>query len=80
MRTFRICGIDSLLDVDEDVLAPQFAGDLLSRHQLAMVFDEVHQELQGQAFHPHGTPAAAELKAAKVQFEFSEPNFLLGHA
>src|SRR5579859_959962 len=31
-------GIDALLDVDEDILAPQFAGDLLPRHKLAMLF------------------------------------------
>jgi hypothetical protein len=45
-----------------------------------MVVDQVHQELQRQPFQAHWAAAAGELKAAKVQFEFVEPNSLLGHA
>src|SRR5208337_2310347 len=36
-------GIDSLLDIDEHILAPQFAGDLLARDQLPPPFDQEHE-------------------------------------
>jgi hypothetical protein len=66
MLYFTDGSIDSLLDVNENILPPQRVGNLLTRHQLALVFDEKHQQLQGNAFQSHRAPAAEELKAAKV--------------
>ena len=52
-------GIDSLFDIDENILAPQGIGDLLASHQLALVFDQEHQQLQRKTFQTHGLSGAA---------------------
>src|SRR5579872_7084208 len=40
---FADSGIDPLFDIDEHILAPQCAGDLLARDQLPALFDQKHQ-------------------------------------
>src|ERR1700739_4882264 len=72
--------VNPLLHIDENILAPEFAGDLLARHQLSVSSDEEHQQLQGQSLEPNHAAAAGQLKAAKVQHEIVELDFLLGHA
>jgi len=75
---FADSGVDSLLDVDEDIFGPEFGGDLFAGHELAALFDEEHQELQGQAFEADGRAAAVELEAGVIQLEFVKTDFLVG--
>src|ERR1700689_4614401 len=37
--------VDALVDVDENILAPERAGNLLAGYELPFIFDEKHQEL-----------------------------------
>src|SRR5580698_10038456 len=60
-------GINSLFDVDEDVFAPQFVGDLLAGDQLPPLFDQEHEQLQRQALEPNRDATAAELKTTVIQ-------------
>ena len=70
-------GIDSLFDVDEHIFAPQLAGDLLAGDQLAPLLYHEHEQLQRQAFEPNRAATAAELKAAVIQLEIVETDFLI---
>src|SRR5207244_4911506 len=72
-------GIDSLFDIDENIFPAQCVGNLLASYQLALVFDQKHQQLQRKTFQTDRLPAAVELKAAKIHFEFGEANLLVGH-
>src|SRR4029077_14954331 len=69
--------IDSLFDVNEYVLAPQFTGDLLTRDQLSSLVDQEHHQLQREAFEPHRAAGTAKLKAAVIQLKFLETDFLI---
>src|SRR5579863_4388559 len=73
-------GIDSLFDVDEDVFAPERAGDLLTRDQLPLLFNQEHKQLQRQALQLHGDATVAELKTTVIQLEVVEANRLLRHS
>src|SRR5882672_3679772 len=42
--------VDTLLDVDENVLPPKRIGDLLARHQLSLLFNQEHEQLQRETF------------------------------
>ena len=70
-------GIDSLFDVNEYVFAPEFSGDLLARNQLAALFNQEHEELQGQSFKANRVATSAELKTGVIEFEIVEANFLV---
>jgi hypothetical protein len=72
-------GIDALLDVDENIFAPQNVGNLFACDQLALVVDEQHEQLQRKAFHPEGVAVAGELKTAEIQLEFGESHSFAGH-
>jgi hypothetical protein len=73
-------GIDALFDVDEDIFAaPQLGGDLLARDQSAAVFDQKHEQLQGQALQSNRDAMAAELKTSVIQLEIVEADLLLRH-
>lgn len=71
--------IDTLLYVDEDVFSPQCVGNLLAENELALILDQVHQQLQWHAFQAHRDSVAIELKLPKVEFEFSEADSLVCH-
>src|SRR5215471_1345168 len=58
--------IDSLFHVDENVFPPKQAGDLLASDQLALVVDQVHQQLQRKALEAHRLPTPVELKVTEV--------------
>src|SRR5580658_7459269 len=73
-------GINSLFDVDEHIFAPQLAGDLLARNQLAPLLDQKHEQLQRQALQANWVATAAELKASVIQLEIVEANLLLLHS
>ena len=70
------CGVDSLLDVDKNIFAPEFVGDLVTREQLSGILCQVHQELQRQTLERNRLAIARELKAAKIQFVPAELDFL----
>src|SRR3974390_2102503 len=71
--------VDSLLHVDEDILAPERVCNLLTRHQLALVVDKIHQKLQWQTFQAHTLSGPRELELSIIEFELAEANLLIRH-
>src|ERR1019366_310594 len=69
--------IDPLFNIDEHIFAPQRGRDFFACDQLPPLFDEEHEQLQGQALEPNRGATAAELKTAVIQLEIVEANFLL---
>ena len=71
-------GINSLLYVDEDILAPQVGGDLVTGDELAAIFDQEHEQLQGKALESNGAASAVKAESAVIKLEVVEANFLIG--
>lgn len=72
-------GVDSLLYVDENVFSPQRIRNLFARDELALVFDQIHQQLQRKTLQPYRLSFPAELEASKVELEFFEADLLFWH-
>ena len=72
-------GVDALFDVNEEILAPQLGGDLLTCQDVGVIVDQQHEQLHGKAFQPYGSALAEKLEARVIQFELVEPDLLLRH-
>ena len=53
---FPDCGVNALVNVHENVFAPERAGDLLAGYELSFVFDQEHQQLKRQSLKANGLP------------------------
>ena len=73
-------GVDALVNVDENILAPERRGDLLAGYELPFIFDQKHQELERKAFEAQRLALAEELKAREIELKSSKQNFLSGTA
>src|SRR4051812_33545280 len=73
-------GIDSLLDVDENISAPKLIRDLLTCYQLAMPVHKADQQAQRKTFHAQRLPVAAQLESSEVEFKLIKADYFLRHA
>src|SRR5690348_11471344 len=72
-------GVNSLFDIDEEILTPQFRGNLLAGQNVGLIIDQQHEQLHGKAFQTYGSALAEKLEPTVIQFELVEPDLLLRH-
>jgi len=68
-------GVDPLLDVDENVSAPQFFFDLTTADDLASPLYQQHQQLQREILQPYFRSSALQLVAIFIKCEFPESQY-----
>jgi hypothetical protein len=60
------CGIDAVVGVKEDVLAPDPGENIVSTDQLPLSLDQQEQDLHGDSFQLQSPAGATEFKADPV--------------
>ena len=65
-------GVDSVFIVDEGVVRPQGAANLLARHQLSRALQQKHQDLEGLGSQPDAQSLAAEFAGDGIGLESPE--------
>ncbi|HVN18254.1 MAG TPA: hypothetical protein VMU05_05755 [Dongiaceae bacterium] len=73
------CRVYSLLDINENICAPQAVRDLVTRNQMPLILDKKHKELQRKSLQPDRFTFAKKLKTAEIELEFTEANIFAWH-
>jgi hypothetical protein len=65
-------GVDTMLSINEDVLAPKPIDDFLPADDVAISFREQDEQLERNTFNLQNSSITAQLKARAVKLEFAE--------
>src|SRR5690242_1947567 len=68
--------IDAVVDVDEDVLAPEAGGDLFARDQFPVASNQEDEQLHGELLQPQNPVGPLQAVAGLVEGEVAEMEFL----
>ena len=60
-------GVDSVLGIEEDVIAPEPGDDFFARHQVPIPLYQEDEQLHGNALEFQQPAGAAQFKAGRVQ-------------
>jgi hypothetical protein len=69
---FADSGVDTVLGVEEDILAPDFFDDLVAADQLAIALHQKGEQVHGNLFELQDTITTSQLVAAAIQLEVSK--------
>ena len=69
-------GIDAMVNIEEDILAPEPLGDFLAGYQLATAFEQQEEQLHGEFLQPQLALAPLEPVAGLVERELAEMELL----
>jgi len=72
-------GVDAMLGVDENILAPDSRDDLVAGDELALALHQEREDLHGDFLQLEDTNSPAQLVTAAVEFEFGEPRYPRWH-
>ena len=65
-------GVDAMLGVEKDILAPEPLDNLLSADYVAILFRQQDKQLHRNPFQFQDSAVAPQLKAGGVEFELAE--------
>src|SRR5450631_3733068 len=65
-------GVDAVLGIDEDVLAPEALDDFLARDDGAVFFRQQEEQFHGDAFEFQDAAVTPQLEAGGIEIEFAE--------
>ena len=77
---FADCSVDAVVDVDEDVFAPNVFENLLAGDEMTLPLGQKEKDVQGDALEVHYLTAAPELAGRAVQLEVGKTEPVKGHA
>src|SRR5438445_10364684 len=69
---FVDCGVDTGLDINEYVLAPQSVDDVATQDELMSILDQMDEEVHRPALQFHGAPVTSQLVDGHVELEVTK--------
>jgi hypothetical protein len=72
-------GVDGVIDIKEEVLAPNSFENFLTRHEMSAPVDQQQQQIEGNAFKLHRTAPAPELVGTPVKLVFRKTTYIRRH-
>jgi len=69
-------GVDAVLDIEENVFAPEALGDFFAGNELTLALGEKDEELHGELFDTQNALALLQDIARVVEYEVAEMELL----